>query len=135
MYLNDLNDAQKALTLDLLLHALPADRAGKPNGQSRIRWYCGEMGVDARFAPTLDEDTALKQLTEISSTVTLRKVFVELAMLALSGVEYEKLEREFTEKYAALTGLQRSEFEEFLRLLEEITRACQRLDELVNEPV
>lgn len=135
MYLNDLNDAQKALTLDLLIHALPADGQGARDGRARLRWYCGEMGIPPRFAPALDADTALQQLTEISSTVTLRKVFVELAMLAMSGMEYEKLEREFTEKYAALTGLQQSEFEEFLRLLEEITRACQRLDELVNEPV
>jgi len=43
--------------------------------------------------------------------------------------------RTFTDKYAPLTGLQRSEFEEILRLLEEIARASQRLDEIVNKPV
>ena len=135
MYLNELNDAQKALTLDLLIHALPNGKAENSDGEARIRCYCGEMGIAPRFTAVLDEDTALKQLTEISSTITLRKVFVELAMLAMSDMEYEKLERAFTEKYAALTGLQQSEFEEFLQLLGEIARACQRLDELVNEPV
>ncbi|MBR3587474.1 MAG: hypothetical protein IKO00_15740 [Oscillospiraceae bacterium] len=135
MYLNDLNDAQKALTLDLLIHALPTDQRTGPDGQSRIRGYCGEMGIAPRFIPFLDEDVALQQLTEISSTVTLRKVFVELAMLAISDTEYEKLGRDFSDRYAALTGFQQSGFEEVIHLLEEITCACQRLDELVNEPV
>jgi len=135
MYLNDLNDAQKALTLDLLIHALSTDQRTGPDGQSRIRRYCGEMGIAPRFIPFLDEGVALQQLTEISSTVTLRKVFVELAMLAISDTEYEKLGRDFSDRYAALTGFQQSGFEEVIHLLEEITCACQRLDELVNEPV
>ncbi|MBR2520703.1 MAG: hypothetical protein IKE62_00795 [Oscillospiraceae bacterium] len=134
MYLHDLNDAQKALTMDLMLHMLPEDRRGSPDGQSRIRWYCSEMGIVPRFAPLLDEDTALKQLTQISSTITLRKVFIELAILAMSCTEYEKLEQKFTDKYAVLTGLQRSVFDEVLHLLEEISYACQRLGELVNIP-
>ena len=135
MYLNDLNDAQKALTLDLLIHALYTERGTDSDIRSRIRQYCGEMGIAPRLEPLLDEDVALQQLTEISSTVTLRKVFVELAMLALSDTEYEKLGREFSDRYAVLTGFQQSGFEEVIHLLEEITCACQRLDELVNEPV
>ena len=56
-------------------------------------------------------------------------------MLAISDTEYEKLGRDFSDRYAALTGFQQSGFEEVIHLLEEITCACQRLDELVNEPV
>ena len=134
MYLADLNDAQKALVLDLLIQAIPEGWQNDPDSRERIDAICAEMGVAPRYSEQLVVDAALPMLLDISSTVTLRKVFVELAMLAMSDMEYEKLERAFTEKYAALTGLQQSEFEEILRLLEEITRASQRLDELVNEP-
>ncbi|MBR4744978.1 MAG: hypothetical protein IK082_12450 [Oscillospiraceae bacterium] len=134
MYLNDLNEAQKALTLDLLLHAMPEERRKSPEGRSRILRYCGEMGISPRFAPLLDENVALQQLTEISSTVTMRKVFVEMAMLAISDTDYEKLGREFTDRYAALTGFRQGGFDEVVHLIEEITCACQRLDELVSRP-
>ena len=92
------------------------------------------MGIAPRFAPLLDGNVALQQLTDISSTVTLRKVFVEVAMLAISETDYEKLGQEFTDKYAALTGFRQRGFDEVIHLIEEITCACQRLDELVNRP-
>ena len=134
MYLRDLNDAQKALTLDLLIHASDANRHGEGARREQIEIYCAVMGIPARLHANLDKDTALRQLTEISNTVTLRKVLVELMMLAVSDAEFDGLERAFGEKFAVLTERKQSEYEESLRLLEELTRARQRLDELVNEP-
>ena len=135
MYLNDLNDAQKSLTLDLLIQALPAGWQNDPDTRERIERICAEMGMAPRYKEQLVDLAALPMLVEISSTVTLRKVLVELALLAMPFLEYEVMERTFRDKYAPLTGLQQDEFEEILRLLEEIVRASQRLDELVNEPV
>jgi hypothetical protein len=135
MYLNDLNDAQKALVLDLLIQAIPEGWQNDPGSRERIERICTEMGVAPRYSEQLVVDAALPMLLDISSTVTMRKVLVELAILAMPFQEYETMVRTFNDKYAPLTGLQRSEFEEILRLLEEISRASQRLDELVNEPV
>ena len=135
MYLNDLNDAQKALVLDLLIQAIPEGWQDDPGSRERIERICAEMGVAPRYAAHLAEDEALPMLLDISNTVTMRKVLVELAILATPFLEHETMVRTFTDKYAPLTGLQRSEFEEILRLLEEMARAGQRLDELVNEPV
>ena len=135
MYLNDLNDAQKALVLDLLIQAIPEGWQDDPGSRERIERICAEMGVAPRYAEHLAENEALPMLLDISNTVTMRKVLVELAILAMPFLEYETMVRTFTDKYAPLTGLQRSEFEEILRLLEEMARAGQRLDELVNEPV
>ena len=135
MYLNDLNDAQKALVLDLLIQAIPAGWQKDPASRERIDHICAEMGMAPRYSEKLVEDAALPMLLDISSTVTMRKVLVELAILAMPFLEYETMVRTFSDKYAPLTGLQQSEFEEILRLLEEIARASQRLDELVNEPV
>ena len=135
MYLNDLNDAQKSLTLDLLIQAIPEGWQDDPDSRARIERICAEMGVEPRYSERLVDLAALPMLVEISSTVTLRKVLVELAILAMPFLEYETMVRTFTDKYAPLTGLQRSEFEEILRLLVEIEQASQRLDELVNEPV
>ena len=134
MYLNDLNDAQKSLTLDLLIQAIPADWQDNPESRERIERICAEMGVAPRYNKRLVDLAALPMLVDISNTVTLRKVLVELVILAMPFLEYETMVRTFTDKYAPLTGLQMNEFEEILRLLEEITRAGQRLDELVNEP-
>ena len=134
MYLADLNDAQKALVLDLLIQAIPEGWQNDPDSRERIDAICAEMGVAPRYSEQLVVDAALPMLLDISSTVTMRKVLVELAILAMPFLEYDVMERTFSEKYAHLTGLQQSEFEEILRLLEEITRASQRLDELVNEP-
>ena len=135
MYLNDLNDAQKTLVLDLLIQAIPENWQNDPDSRARIERICAEMGVTPRYSEQLVDLAALPMLVEISNTVTLRKVLVELAILAMPFLEHETMVRVFTDKYAPLTGLQQSEFEEILRLLEEITRASQRLDELVNEPV
>ena len=135
MYLNDLNDSQKALVLDLLIQAIPEGWQDDPGSRERIEHICAEMGVAPRYTEQLTEDEALPMLLDISSTVTMRKVLVELAILAMPFLEHETMVRTFTDKYAPLTGLQRSEFEEILRLLEEMARAGQRLDELVNEPV
>ena len=134
MYLNDLNDAQKSLTLDLLIQAIPADWQDNPESRERIERICAEMGVAPRYNKRLVDLAALPMLVDISNTVTLRKVLVELVILAMPFLEYETMVRTFTDKYAPLTGLQMNEFEEILRLLEEITRAGQRLNELVNEP-
>ena len=135
MYLNDLNDAQKALVLDQLIQAIPEGWQDDPGSRERIERICAEMGVTPRYAEKLAENAALSMLLDISSTVTMRKVLVELAILAMPFLEYEAMVRNFTDKYAPLTGLQRSEFEELLRLLVESEQASQRLDELVNEPV
>ncbi len=135
MYLNDLNDAQKALVLDLLIQAIPEGWQDDPGSRERIERICAEMGVAPRYTELLTEDEALPMLLDISNTVTMRKVLVELAILAMPFLEHETMVRTFTDKYAPLTGLQRSEFEEILRLLEEMARTGQRLDELVNEPV
>ena len=135
MYLNDLNDAQKALVLDLLIQAIPEGWQDDPGSRERIERICTEMGVAPRYTEQLTEDEALPMLLDISNTVTMRKVLVELAILAMPFLEHETMVRTFTDKYAPLTGLQRSEFEEILRLLEEMARTGQRLDELVNEPV
>ncbi len=135
MYLNDLNDAQKALVLDLLIHG--SHIGGDDDGtlHSRIAAYCAEMGIPARFSAKLPDVVALKQLTEISNTVTLRKVLVELVMLAMSDSEYNELERAFTQNYASLTGLGQDDLDRILFLLDEIMKAKQNLDELVNEPI
>ncbi len=135
MYLNDLNDAQKALVLDLLIQAIPEGWQDDPGSRERIERICAEMGVAPRYTELLTEDEALPMLLDISNTVTMRKVLVELAILAMPFLEHVTMVRTFTDKYAPLTGLQRSEFEEILRLLEEMARTGQRLDELVNEPV
>ena len=135
MYLNDLNDAQKTLVLDLLIQAIPENWQNDPDSRARIERICAGMGLTPRYSEQLVDLAALPMLVEISNTVTLRKVLVELAILAMPFLEHETMVRAFTDKYAPLTGLQQSEFEEILRLLEEITRASQRLDELVNEPV
>lgn len=93
------------------------------------------MGIPVRLHANPDRNAALRQLTEISNTVTLRKVLVELMILAMSDAVFDGLERAFGERFAVfLTEMKQSEYEEILRLLEEITRALQRLDELVNEP-
>ena len=135
MYLNDLNDAQKALVLDLLIQAIPEGWQDDPGSRARIDSICAEMGMAPRYSEKLVEDAALPMLLDISSTVTMRKVLVELAILAMPFLEYETMVRTFSEKYAPLTGLQRSEFEEILRLLVEMAHDRARLDELVNEPV
>ena len=135
MYLKDLNDAQKALVLDILIHAMSASEDKSRSERERLEQFCDEMKLPMRSAPKLPLDAALKLLTEISNTVTLRKVLVELAMLAMEDLNYDALERAFMNRFAALTGLCRSEFEEIIRLLEEIMHARQQLDELVNSPV
>jgi hypothetical protein len=135
MYLNDLNDAQKALVLDLLIQAIPEGWQDDPGSRARIEHICAEMGMAPRYSEKLVEEAALPMLLDISNAVTMRKVLVELSLLAMPFLEDETMVRTFTDKYAPLTGLQRSEFEEILRLLEEIARASQRLDEIVNKPV
>ena len=135
MYLNDLNDAQKALVLDLLIHAASSDGNENSAEHARIVQSCAEMGIAPRFSAKLPEDAALKLFTEISNTITMRKVLVELTILAMSDMEYNELERAFTNRYASLTGMRQEDFEEVLRLLAEIAHAKQRLDELVNEPI
>lgn len=135
MYLRDLNDAQKALVLDLLIQAIPEGWQNDPGTRERIDGVCAEMGVAPRYSEQLVVDAALPMLLDISNTVTMRKVLVELAIQAMPFLEYDVMARTFSEKYAHLTGLQHGEFEEILRLLEEIARASQRLDEIVNKPV
>ena len=135
MYLKELNEAQKELVLDLLIHTMDADGSRKAAEYDAIDRSCAEMGTAVRYSAKLDEDTARRLLTEISSTVTLRKVLVELAGLAMSDMDFDVLERKFIDRYAILTGIKQCEFEEILRLLEELTYARQRLNELVSEPV
>ena len=135
MYLKDLNDAQKALVLDLLIHTASSDGSENSAEHARIAQSCAEMGITPRFSAKLPEDAALKLFTEISNTITMRKVLVELTILAMSDMEYDELERAFTNRYASLTGMRQEDFEEVLRLLAEIAHAKQRLDELVNEPI
>ncbi len=135
MYLRDFNDAQKELVLDLLIQALPAGWQKDSHCRARIESICAEMGTAPRFTEKLIDLAALPMLADISSTVTMRKMLVELAILAMPFMEYETFERMFYDKYAPLTGLQQNEFEEILRLLEELVRNKQRLDELVNDHV
>lgn len=132
MYLKNLNAAQKELTLDLLVHASMANKQMDEVEKTLIEQYCAEMEIDVRFSAELGEEQAMKQLAEMSDKITLRKVLVELTALVMSDMELDKMEKAFVDKFALLTGLSKNEFKEICYLLEEITRAYQRLDDVIN---
>ena len=132
MYLKNLNAEQKELTLDLLIHASMANNEMDEAEKALIEAYCGEMEIAVRLTAKLDEAQAMQRLADISDKITLRKVLVELTALIMSDMELDAMEQAFIDKFSAVTGLNKYEFQEICYLLEEITRSYRRLNEVIN---
>lgn len=131
MFLNRLSAEQKELFLDLCIHASKSNNNFSVEEKQTIAQYCEEMHIEIRYDEENDLPAIAGRLAEISSEEEMRMILLETAGLLLSDNTYDEDEQKFFTALADKLGLEKSQTDEVVGMLGELSEIYKRINGFV----
>lgn len=134
MFLNLLNNEEKAIFLKLAISVIQADGKLEESEKSFIAQYSRELGIECYSLDEKVDPLSLAEEIGKNSTDSVKRIFLlELLACANADGNFSEYEKSLIGSFVKIFGFSESSLQDCLDLLKEYTKISTKLMEFIQE--